>query len=247
MRIGLIGGSGLSDDKFFDDSSLVSLGFTQYKYGEPPSSVIKKVSGNKEIYYIRRHGDGHTISPTNVNYKANIHTFKELGVDCIIAISAVGSLRMEIQPGHIVFPSQFIDMTKKRETSFYEGTDNLYHENMAEPFDYQLRDELINCAKSLDIPYHSEKTVITIEGLRFSSKAESHLWRQWGADIINMTTVPEVCLAKEAGIPYQTIALSTDYDCWNEEHDSVTFEMVVEQVKKNVDSVKKLLIKFINE
>ena len=243
MRIGLIGGSGLSDDKFFDSPSSTNV---PTKYGSPSSDILTSQIGDNQICYIRRHGEGHKLSPTNVPYKANIQALKDMGSDCIIAVSAVGSLRQEIEPGHIVFPSQFIDMTKKRETSFYEGTDNLYHENMAEPFDYQLRDTLIDCAEKLDIPYHSEKTVITIEGLRFSSKEESHLWRQWGADVINMTTVPEVCLAKEAGIPYQTIALSTDYDCWNESHESVTFEMVMEQVKKNVDSVKKLLGEFIN-
>jgi 5'-methylthioadenosine phosphorylase len=138
-------------------------------------------------------------------------------------------------------------MTKKRKTSFFEDDKEFTHANMAEPFDNQIRDSLVKCAKKLNINYHTNKTVVTIEGLRFSTKAESHLWRSWGADIINMSTVPEVCLAKELNIPYQSIALSTDYDSWNDEHESVTFEMVVEQVRKNIKTVKELLNLYFNE
>ena len=242
MKIGLIGGSGLSDDDFFDDPVIVTT-----KYGSPSSRVFRGNVNDNEIFYIKRHGRGHVYTPTNVPYRANIKALEQLGCEKIIAVTAVGSLRKEIEPGHIVFPDQFIDMTKKRKTSFFEDDKEFTHASMAEPFDNQIRDSLVKCAKKLNINYHTNKTVVTIEGLRFSTKAESHLWRSWGADIINMSTVPEVCLAKELDIPYQSIALSTDYDSWNDEHESVTFEMVVEQVRKNIKNVKELLNLYFNE
>tara|TARA_R100001129_G_scaffold109734_3_gene75284 strand:+ start:2685 stop:3413 length:729 start_codon:yes stop_codon:yes gene_type:complete len=242
MKIGLIGGSGLSDDNFFEKAITVGT-----KYGSPSSRVFKGIINNHEIFYIKRHGGGHIYTPTNVPYRANIKALAELGCEKIIAVTAVGSLQQEIEPGHLVFPDQFIDMTKKRKTSFFEDDKKFTHVNMAEPFDSSIRSKLIKCAKKLNIPHHTDKTVITIEGLRFSTKAESRLWRSWGADIINMSTVPEVCLAKELDIPYQSIALSTDYDSWNDEHESVTFEMVVEQVYKNVKNVKELLNLYFNE
>jgi len=242
MKIGLIGGSGLSDYSFFDEPVIVTT-----KYGSPSSRLFTGSINNHEIFYIKRHGRGHKYTPTNVPYRANIKALEQLGCEKIIAVTAVGSLREEIEPGHFVFPDQFIDMTKKRKTSFFEDSKEFTHANMAEPFDSDIRKNLIKCAKKLSLPYHTDKTVITIEGLRFSTKAESKLWRSWGADIINMSTVPEVCLAKELDIPYQAIALSTDYDSWNENHESVTFEMVVEQVNKNIKNVKELLNLYFNE
>ena len=243
MKIGLIGGSGLSDYNFFNEKGDIII----TTYGEPSSDIMIGETDKHEIYYLKRHGDGHKLTPTNVPYRANIKALQSLGCEKIVAVTAVGSLREEIKPGDIVFPDQFIDMTKKRKTSFFEDSASFTHTNMAEPFDANMRAGLIKCAEKLDLSYHTDKTVITIEGLRFSTKAESKLWRSWGADIINMSTVPEVCLAKELNIPYQSIALSTDYDSWNEEHESVTFEMVLEQVKKNVSNVKSLLDLYFDE
>mgnify|MGYP003625810841 FL=1 len=242
MKIGLIGGSGLSDYSFFDEPIIVTT-----KYGSPSSRIFRGNINNHEIFYIKRHGSGHKYTPTSVPYRANIKALEELGCEQILAITAVGSLREEIEPGHLVFPDQFIDMTKKRKTSFFEDGKDFTHVNMANPFDSNIRKQLIKCANKLNIQHHTDKTVITIEGLRFSTKAESNLWRSWGADIINMSTVPEVCLAKELDIPYQAIALSTDYDSWNEDHESVTMEMVMKQVNKNIDSVKQILNLYFNE
>ena len=166
---------------------------------------------------------------------------KELGVTHIFAVTAVGSLREEIAPGHIVFPDQFIDRTTKRVSTFFEGQ-QVCHIPMADPFCEKLRDLLSRTAKQLSVEHHGQGTVITIEGPRFSTRAESKMFRQWGADIINMSTVPEVVLAREAGICYATVAMSTDYDCWHESEETVTWELIQKTMNQNADNVQKLLL-----
>ena len=184
--------------------------------------------------------------PSTVPYKANLFALKELGTKAVVATSACGSLREEIAPGTLSFPTQFIDRTTKRDQSFSEK-EKVIHESMAEPFSRELREILIKKTQELNLEYSSDTTVITIEGPRFSTRAESELFRSWNADLINMTTIPEACLAKELKIPYQVINLVTDYDCWRKNEEAVTFEMILETMKNNSKKVKKLIIETLPE
>lgn len=197
-----------------------------------------------DVAILARHGKDHSIYPSGVNFRANIHALKDYGCTHILAATAVGSLREEIEPGHLVFPSQFIDFTRKREVTFHD-TGAVVHTPMADPFCPNLRALYADTAKSLGIDYHEDKTVITIEGPRFSTKAESHMFRGFGADIINMSTVPEVNLAREAGLHYAAVAMSTDYDCWREGEESVTWEMIMNTMKNNADKVISLFTNII--
>lgn len=211
------------------------------KFGEPSSALtIGKIS-NVDIVILSRHGKKHTISPTNVNYRANIWALKEQGCTHIIATTACGSLREEIKPGHLVFCDQFIDKTTKRNSTFYDEG-KVCHIPMAEPFCSKLRKILAETASETGLEHHSKGTVVTIEGPRFSTKAESHIYRQWNADVINMSTVPEAVLAREAGICYAIVAMSTDYDCFMEDRPPVTIDEVLKVMKHNADNVKKLLV-----
>jgi 5'-methylthioadenosine phosphorylase len=166
---------------------------------------------------------------------------KELGVTHLIGPTAVGSLREEIEPGHLVFLDQFIDRTTKRPTTFYEGQ-VVCHIGMADPFCKTMNQVLVETAKALKVTYHPKGTVVTIEGPRFSTRAESHLYRSWNCDVINMSTATEATLAREAGICYAAIAMSTDYDCWKESEEAVSVEMVMKTMSKNADNVKKILL-----
>lgn len=243
VKIGIIGGSGVDDPKIMKDAKKQKV---NTPYGAISDLAIVGTVKGVDVVVIPRHGDSHRIYPTNINFRANIWAMKELGVTHIIAPTACGSLREEIKPGHLVFIDQFIDRTTKRHQTFYEGVE-VCHISMAEPFCKKIRGILIDGAKSLKIPYHKKGTMITIEGPRFSTKAESNLFRTWGADTINMTTVPEAVLAREAGICYQPIAMSTDYDCWHESQEKVTVDMLLETMHKNAGNVKKVMIDAISK
>jgi 5'-methylthioadenosine phosphorylase len=236
VKVGIIGGSGLDDPNILKDAKEISV---ETPYGPPTSVLVCGYIEGVDVAIIARHGKDHSIYPTKVNFRANIWSLKEQGCTHILASTAVGSLREEIAPGHLVFPDQFIDHTRKREVTFFDNN-TVVHTPMAEPFCPNLIDLLSLSAESLKVPYHKNKTVITIEGPRFSTKAESHMFRSWNADIINMSTVPEVILAREKKLHYAAIAMSTDYDCWHEEEEPVTWEMIVEVMNKNADNVIKL-------
>ncbi len=240
--IGLIGGTGMGSPE-------VLKGYKQFKqhtpYGPPSSHISSGKLNNHDIVAIARHGENHSIPPGWVNFRANIWALKELGVTHILAVTAVGSLREEIEPGHIVFPDQFIDRTTKRISTFFEGP-KVCHIPMAEPFCPGLRQRLSAAADECGIKYHPQGTVITIEGPRFSTKAESRMFRMWGADIINMSTVPEVVLAREAGLCYATIAMSTDYDCWHETQEPVSWELIQKTMGSNVKRVQVLLMSVVS-
>ena len=240
MPIAIIGGSGLDDPKLLKD---VHEKEVNTPYGKPSSKLTFGKYQDKEIIILARHDKNHSIYPTAINNRANIWALKEQGCKVILAATAVGSLREEIKPGDLVFPDQFIDFTRFRKVTFFE--DKVIHTPMSEPFSKRVRAALVSQAKKLGLDYHNNKTVVTIEGPRFSSKAESHMFRQWGADIINMSTAPEVVLANELGLEYQAIAMSTDYDCWKEDEEPVTFEMVMKTMKENAVKVKKLLLEVI--
>jgi len=242
IKIGIIGGSGMDDPRLMKNIKEKKV---KTPYGNPSSPLtVGKVNG-VDVVILARHGKGHSIYPTGVNFRANIDALKKEGCTHILATTAVGSLREKIKPGDIVFVDQFIDHTKHRALTFHD--EKVIHTPMAEPFCKNLRSLLSKSAKELKLRHHATGTVITIEGPRFSTKAESHMFRSFGADVINMSTVPEVILAREIGICYQSIAMSTDYDCWKEGEEPVTWEMIVNIMKKNADNVKKLLLKTITK
>jgi len=238
IKIGIIGGSGLDNPKILKDPEEITV---KTPYGSPTSVLTCGKIEGVDVILIARHGKDHSIYPSKVNFRANIWALKAQGCTHILASTAVGSLREEIKPGHLVFPNQFIDFTRKRETTFFdEGV--VVHTPMAEPFCPNLIELLASSTEQMGIPYHKNKTVITIEGPRFSTKAESHMFRSFNADVINMSTVPEVNLAREKKIHYATVAMSTDYDCWHEKEEPVTWEMIVETMKKNAENVIKLFL-----
>jgi 5'-methylthioadenosine phosphorylase len=238
VTIGMIGGSGLEDPAILKQAEEKVL---NTPYGDPSSPITwGKIEGVR-VALLARHGRGHKIYPSAVNFRANIWALKALGCTHILASTACGSLREQIKPCHLVFPDQFIDRTTRRASTFFDK-DQVCHIPMAEPFCPQTRTLLIESARRLGIEHHHRGTVITIEGPRFSTKAESNLFRSWGCDVINMTTIPEVTLAREAGICYASVAMSTDYDCWHATEEHVTIEMILGIMKKNAANVIRLLL-----
>jgi 5'-methylthioadenosine phosphorylase len=244
IRIGIIGGSGLENPEILQSSDEKHV---KTPYGIPSSSLLCGTIGGTEIVLLSRHGRMHTITPSNVNYRANIFALKEAGCTHVISTTACGSLRDEICRGDLVIPDQFIDFTRHREITFFDEfkPGSMSHTPMADPFDRSLRDLIISAGRELNIKIHDKGTVITIEGPRFSTRAESRMFRMWGADIINMSVAPEVILANELGIPYAAIAMSTDYDCWKEDEEPVSWEAVIEVFSRNVASVLRLITEVI--
>jgi len=238
VKIGIIGGSGLEDPKILQDAKELDV---TTSFGKPSSSLITGKIEDVDVVILSRHGKKHGIMPTNVPNQANIQALKDQSCTHIIVTTACGSLKEEIKPGDFVFIDQFIDRTTKRKSTFYEK-DHVAHIPMSEPFCPILRELLGQTADELELANHKKGTVVTIEGPRFSTKAESNLFRSWKADVINMSTVPEVVLAREAGICYASISMSTDYDVWHETEEDVTIEMVLKTMKKNAENVQKLII-----
>lgn len=239
-RVAIIGGSGFEDPRILKNPDPILL---NTPYGDPSSDFLSGKINGVDVILISRHGMNHTITPTQVNNRANIYSIRELACTHIIATTACGSLIEKIGPGDLIFPDQFIDFTRFRANTFYGefNPGELRHTPMAEPFDGKLRRLFSGEAEALDIPFHEKGTVITIEGPRFSTRAESLMFRAWGADIINMSTAPEAILANEAGIPYSAIAMSTDYDSWKEDEPAVTWEAVLKIFNKNIDNVTRLI------
>ncbi|OGV69702.1 MAG: methylthioadenosine phosphorylase [Lentisphaerae bacterium RIFOXYA12_FULL_48_11] len=245
-KIGIIGGSGLDDPQLLKDSKNISV---ETPYGKPTSDLTTGYINGKSVVIIARHGKHHTHPPTQVNFRANIDALKSQDCTHILATTACGSLRQEIKRGDLVILDQFIDFTRFRAVTFYDkfepGAENAKHTPMADPFSADLRQKLISAAKGLDFPFHERGTVITIEGPRFSTRAESRMFQIWGADVINMSVAPEAILANEAGIPYAAVAMSTDYDCWKTDEAPVEWSEILNIFGKNVENVKKLLLKTI--
>ena len=239
--IGILGGSGFYDPSIFGSASEVKM---HTPYGAPSDVVSIGEYKGVRVAFLPRHGRRHTIPPHMINYRANIWAMQELGVKRILAPSAVGSLREEMKPGDLVLPDQFIDFTKGRPYSFYDGA-IVGHFSLADPYCPELTQLSAATAKKLNIAFHEKATYVCVEGPRFSTRAESRLFRSWGADIIGMTLVPEITLAREAGICYLTLATVTDYDVWADR--PVTAEEVVTTLKSNVEKVKKLLFELLPE
>jgi 5'-methylthioadenosine phosphorylase len=245
VKIGIIGGSGLDDPKILQDPNEIDI---DTNFGKPSSKLIAGSVDGVEVVILARHGKRHQFSPTQVNNRANIMALKDAGVTHIIATTACGSLRKEIERGHLIIIDQFIDFTRFRKNTFFDSfEDEAHHTPMAEPFDKNLRRLIFDSTKELNLTAHNGGTVVTIEGPRFSTKAESHMFRSWGADIINMSIAPEAMLANEAGIPYAAVAMSTDYDCWKEDEEPVSWEEILTVFNKNADNVKKLIVNTISK
>jgi len=244
-KIAIIGGSGLENPAILQNSNTINI---KTPYGNPSSSFISGKIEGVEVAILSRHGRNHSIPPTQVNNRANLWAIKELGCTHILATTACGSLREEIKRGDIVILDQFIDFTRFRKITFHEkfADGELNHTPMADPFDEMMRLKLIETAAELKLNFHTKGTVITIEGPRFSTRAESNMFRLWGADVINMSTAPECILANELEIPYAAIALSTDYDCWKTDEAPVTWEEVIKVFNQNVENVIRLLVKTVS-
>ena len=239
-HVGIIGGSGLYDPGIVEDPVEVRV-YTPY--GEPSDFIVVGRVKGVPVAFLPRHGRGHRIPPHRINYRANIWALKSLGVKWVISVSAVGSLREDYRPGDFVVPDQFIDMTKGRQYTFFDGPVTV-HVSMADPFCEDLRGRLVEAARGLGYPVHDRGTYVCIEGPRFSTRAESRVWKEvFKADIIGMTLVPEVNLACEAQLCYATLAMVTDYDVWAER--PVTAEEVERIMKQNVARAREILYRVI--
>jgi 5'-methylthioadenosine phosphorylase len=244
VKVGIIGGSGLENPDILkapDEINIVT------PFGLPSSSLLAGRVNGTEIVLLSRHGRDHTIPPSEVNNRANIFALKEAGCTHIIATTACGSLREEIGRGDLLVPDQFIDFTRRRSVTYFSEFEpgKMKHASMADPFDRYLRDLIISSARETGLQIHEKGTLVTIEGPRFSTRAESRMFRAWGADIINMSVAPEAILANELCLPYAAIAMSTDYDCWKEDEAPVSWEEVIAVFNKNVSHVLKLLLRVI--
>jgi 5'-methylthioadenosine phosphorylase len=235
--IGVIGGSGL-----YQMSELERVREVEVKtpFGKPSDRLIRGRLSETELVFLPRHGKGHRWLPTEVNFRANIFAFKKLGVERIISVSAVGSLSQEIAPGHLVVPDQFIDRTTQRPSTFF-GRGLVAHVSLADPYCKELSEILIDAARAAGAQVHAGGTYICMEGPQFSTRAESHLYRSWGAHVIGMTNLQEAKLAREAEICFGTLALATDYDCWNENAGDVQIEHVLAVLKRNVDLAQRTI------
>jgi 5'-methylthioadenosine phosphorylase len=240
VKIGIIGGSGLYKMDALKDVREVSL---DTPFGSPSDALILGTLDGTEVAFLARHGRGHHFLPTELPFRANIHALKQLGVEYIISASAVGSLKAEVKPLDLVIPDQFIDRTKERIATFF-GEGIVAHVAFGDPICPQLANILGDAVASLNLPevtLHRGGTYLCMEGPAFSTKAESNLYRSWGATVIGMTNLTEAKLAREAEIAYATLALVTDYDCWHPDHDHVTVEMVIENLHHNAINAQKVI------
>lgn len=234
-ELAVIGGSGLYD--MADLTNVEEIDVTT-PFGKPSDKITVGILHGRRIAFLPRHGRGHLLTPTEVPYRANIFALKTLGVKYIVSVSACGSLKQDLEPGHVVIPDQLFDFTKKRETSFFDGG-LVAHITAAEPFSSEFSSALYGAVKASGGTVHNGGTFITIEGPRFSTKGESNVFRNWGMSIIGMTTSPEAYLATEAEIAYACMAHITDYDVWHHEEKPVTVEMVIKTLMGNTELAQK--------
>lgn len=237
--VGVIGGSGLYEMEGLSDVKPVKV---ETPFGEPSDEFVTGMLGDVKMLFLPRHGRGHRLTPSEVNYRANIYGMKKLGAEWVISVSAVGSMKEEIKPGHMVIVDQFFDRTKGRISSFY-GNGVVGHVEFADPVCPDLSDVLHDASKAAGATVHKGGTYVCIEGPHFSTRAESKIYRSWGVDVIGMTNIPEAKLAREAELCYATLALSTDYDCWHETEESVTVEAIIATIKANVAMAKDIIRK----
>jgi 5'-methylthioadenosine phosphorylase len=241
--IGVIGGSGLYQMEGLRRVREIAV---KTPFGKPSDKLIRGRLGEAELIFLPRHGQGHRWLPTEINFRANIFALKKLGVERIISVSAVGSLREDIAPGHLVVPDQFIDRTSQRPSTFF-GRGLVAHVGLAEPFCKDLSGELVKSARAEGAHVHAGGTYLCMEGPQFSTRAESHLYRSWNAHVIGMTNLQEAKLSREAEICFGTLALATDYDCWNENAGDVEIEHVLAVLKNNVDLAQRTIRRAVAE
>ena len=237
VRIGIIGGSGLYDMAELTDREERVL---STPFGEPSGPYVLATLRGKRVAFLARHGAGHRLTPTELNYRANIFGMKMLGVEWIMSASAVGSLQEQYRPMDLVFPDQFIDRSRGRISTFF-GNGVVGHVGFAHPFSHHLSALAADCADAVGARVHRGGTYLCMEGPQFSTLAESKLYRTWGADIIGMTNLQEAKLAREAEIAYSTMALVTDYDCWHPDHDSVTVDMIIANLTQNAKTAEQII------
>ena len=236
-KLAIIGGSGLYDVEEFKDRELIDL---DTPWGKPSDQILKTNYNSKEVYFLPRHGKGHFISPSNINFRANIDALKQLGVTDIVSISAVGSLKEDLPPGKFVIIDQFIDRTFARNKTFFED-EIVAHVSMAHPTSSGLMDACENAIKKEGIDYQRGGTYVVMEGPQFSTLAESNLYRSWKADVIGMTNMPEAKLAREAEIRYASVSMVTDFDCWHPDHDSVEVSDIIETLTNNSSKAQRII------
>ncbi len=239
-KLGIIGGSGLYQ---FPQLANATWKTISSPWGNVSDDLLFGTVDDLEVVFLPRHGRQHRISPSHIDYRANIDALKRSGVTDIISVSACGSLREDLPPGAFLLVDQFIDQTKSRAKSFF-GDGVVAHVSFAEPVAQRLTKQLSSVMKSKSIQYHDKGTYVCIEGPQFSTRAESNLYRSWGCDVIGMTNLPEVQLAREAEIPYATLAMVTDYDCWHPDHEAVTVEQVANVMTKNTLVAREILAEF---
>jgi 5'-methylthioadenosine phosphorylase len=240
-EIGVIGGSGLYDIQGLKKTREVKV---RTPFGDPSGIYRMGELAGVKVAFLARHGKGHRILPTDINFRANIFGLKKLGVERILSVSAVGSMKENIQPGNIVLPESFIDLTKQRRSTFF-GNGLVAHVAFADPICHDLRQIVFEKGRPLGVPLHNGGVYLCIEGPQFSSRAESLLYRSWGVDVIGMTNATEAKLAREAEICYVTLALATDFDCWHHEEETVTADAVIKILQQNVEASKKIILEVI--
>ncbi len=235
--IAVIGGSGLYEMEGLSDVETIDM---DTPFGKPSDAIVLGSLGETAVAFLPRHGRGHRFNPTHIPAKANIYALKSLGVQYVISVSAVGSLKEELAPLDLVVPNQLIDRTRQRSSTFFDQG-MVVHIGFADPFCPTTSKLVQQSAQELGVTVHPQGTMVVMEGPAFSTRAESFMYRSWGADIIGMTALPEAKLAREAEMCYATMAWITDYDCWHESEETVTVEMVVQNLQKNVATSKELL------
>src|SRR5210317_342215 len=240
-KLAIIGGSGLYSIEGIKNEKWLSI---STPWGNPSDEILEVEIENKIVYFLPRHARGHKINPSNINFRANIDALKQLGVTDILSISAVGSLKEELEPGKFVLVDQFIDRTFARVKTFFDN-EIVAHVSMAKPTSSGLMKACDNALKKLDLKYKIGGTYLVMEGPQFSSLAESNLYLSWGCDVIGMTNMPEAKLAREAEIRYTTVAMVTDYDCWHEDHDDVSVEQVIKTLVGNAEKAKKMIVEVV--
>jgi 5'-methylthioadenosine phosphorylase len=236
-KLAIIGGSGLYDVEEFKDRELVKL---DTPWGKPSDDILKTSYNSKEIYFLPRHGRGHFISPSKINFRANIDALKQLGVTDIVSVSAVGSLKEDLPPGKFVVVDQFIDRTFSRNKTFFDD-EIVAHVSMAYPTSNGLMNACVEAIKKENIEYQRGGTYVVMEGPQFSTLAESNLYRSWEADVIGMTNMPEAKLAREAEIRYASVSMVTDFDCWHPDHENVDVQQVIKVLFDNAEKAKKMI------
>ncbi len=236
--LGVIGGSGLYELETLTDVDEIAL---MTPFGAPSDNIITGLLGDTRLLFLPRHGRGHRLPPHRINYRANVLALKMAGAEQVLSVSAVGSMKESIHPGDMIIVDQFIDRTRNRVDTFFADDGVVAHVEFAQPIDAELANALADAARGAGASVHEGGTYLCVEGPQFSTLAESQLYRSWGVSVIGMTNLPEARLAREAELPYATLAMATDYDCWRQGHDAVTVEAVLTVMRQNVTQAKQII------